>query len=101
VFIDSAKIELRAGSGEKGVKASTVISISAREKLMAVTEERALILSFARTTICSRSWISSTTAIFFGAHGGHGSSNHKKGRTAEDVIVRVPVGTIIQDAATE
>jgi GTP-binding protein len=35
---------------------------------------------------------------FFGGHGGHGGSNRKKGKAAEDVIVRVPVGTMIKDA---
>lgn len=32
--------------------------------------------------------------------GTHGSSNHKKGRYGKDLIIRVPPGTIIKDAAT-
>ena len=34
---------------------------------------------------------------FRGKHGGHGSGNDKKGRHAEPVIIRVPVGTTITD----
>jgi GTP-binding protein len=34
------------------------------------------------------------------ASGGHGSSNHKKGRRGEDLRVKVPPGTIIRDATT-
>ena len=34
---------------------------------------------------------------FIGKHGAHGSGNKKKGREALPVIVRVPVGTIIKD----
>lgn len=32
--------------------------------------------------------------------GTHGSSNHKKGKRGPDLIIRVPPGTIIRDAAT-
>ncbi|MFH0790503.1 MAG: GTPase ObgE [Candidatus Omnitrophota bacterium] len=37
---------------------------------------------------------------FYGAHGGHGSGNGKKGKDASPVIIRVPVGTTIKDAKT-
>ncbi|MCK9432509.1 MAG: GTPase ObgE, partial [Candidatus Omnitrophica bacterium] len=37
---------------------------------------------------------------FFGANGGHGSGNRKKGKGAEDVVIRVPPGTVVQDFAT-
>ncbi len=37
---------------------------------------------------------------FFGSHGGHGSSNNKKGKDAEDLIIRVPLGTLIKDLDT-
>ncbi|MDD5347454.1 MAG: Obg family GTPase CgtA, partial [Candidatus Omnitrophica bacterium] len=38
---------------------------------------------------------------FIGKHGGHGSGKNKRGRDAEAVIVRVPCGTVIKDAATD
>lgn len=34
---------------------------------------------------------------FYGSHGGHGSSNNKKGKNAPDIIIRVPVGTTVRD----
>jgi len=38
---------------------------------------------------------------FTGSHGGHGSGKQKKGRDAPAVVMRVPVGTVIRDAATD
>lgn len=35
-----------------------------------------------------------------GYSGGHGSSNHKKGRWGEDLHIKVPQGTLIKDAGT-
>lgn len=34
---------------------------------------------------------------FFGAHGGHGSGNNRTGRNAEDIVIRVPLGTVVKD----
>lgn len=38
---------------------------------------------------------------FFGKHGGHGSGKHKRGRNAQAVIIRVPVGTVVKDATLD
>lgn len=38
---------------------------------------------------------------FYGKHGEHGSSNHKKGKNAPEIIIRVPVGTVIKDASSD
>lgn len=37
---------------------------------------------------------------FMGKHGAHGSGKKKRGKDAQDVIIRVPPGTIIRDAET-
>ncbi len=37
---------------------------------------------------------------FMAKAGMHGSSNKKRGRDAEDLVIRVPLGTIISDAST-
>jgi GTP-binding protein len=37
---------------------------------------------------------------FRGGDGAHGSSNNKKGKDAVDVIIRVPIGTIVKDLLT-
>jgi len=100
VFIDGAKINLRAGSGGKGCQSiyrdkyqrqgipdggdggkGADIIIRADHNLLTLLD-----FQYHRH--------------FFGAHGGHGSSNHKKGRSAEDVIIRVPLGTTIKNSAT-
>jgi len=100
VFIDGAKINVRAGSGGKGCQSlyrdkyqrrgvpdggdggqGADIIIRADRNLLTLLD-----FQFHRH--------------FFGAHGGQGGSAHKKGRAAEDVIVRVPLGTNIMDAAS-
>jgi GTPase len=100
VFIDGAKINVRAGTGGKGCQSlyrdkyqrwgvpdggdggkGADIIIRADRNLLTL-------LDFQHHR------------HFFGAGGGHGSSNHKKGRGAEDVIIRVPLGTTVKDFAS-
>ena len=38
---------------------------------------------------------------FYGDHGGHGSGKNKKGKGAEEIIIRVPPGTVIRDFKTD
>ncbi|MFH1198958.1 MAG: GTPase ObgE [Candidatus Omnitrophota bacterium] len=38
---------------------------------------------------------------FYGKHGEHGSSNNKKGKDAPAIIIRVPVGTLVKEVATD
>ncbi|MDP2928268.1 MAG: GTPase ObgE [Candidatus Omnitrophota bacterium] len=100
MFIDGAKINIRAGSGGKGCgslyrdkyqrhgipdggdggKGADIIIRADRNLLT--------LLDFQHHR------------HFFGAGGGHGLSNHKKGRGSADVIIRVPLGTTIKDFAT-
>jgi len=100
VFIDGAKINVRAGSGGKGCQSiyrdkyqrngipdggdggkGADIIIRADRNLLTLLD-----FQYHRH--------------FFGANGAQGSSNHKKGKGSEDVIVRVPLGTTIKDFAT-
>lgn len=37
---------------------------------------------------------------FQGLHGAHGSSKNKKGKGAEDIIIRVPIGTTVREIKT-
>ncbi len=37
---------------------------------------------------------------FKSGRGGHGSGNQKTGKRGEDLVIRVPVGTVLQDAAS-
>jgi len=100
VFIDSAKINVKGGDGGKGCRSfyrdkyqrqgvpdggdggkGADIIIKADRNLLTL-------LDFQHHR------------HFFGAHGGHGSGNNKRGRNSLDIIVRVPLGTIIKDEAT-
>jgi GTP-binding protein len=38
---------------------------------------------------------------FEGRHGAHGSGNNKRGKDAETVVIRVPVGTIVKDLSND
>ncbi len=37
---------------------------------------------------------------YIAKHGGHGEGNNRKGKNAEDVVIIVPVGTVVTDAET-
>ncbi len=100
MFIDSAKINVRGGSGGKGCKSFYRDKYQRRgvadggdggkgaDIIIQADHNLLTLLDFQHHR------------HFFGSHGGHGSGNHKKGRSAEDIIIRVPLGTIIQDEAT-
>lgn len=100
MFIDSARINVRAGSGGKGCQSLYRDKYQRQGRpdggdggkgadIVIITDHNLLtLLDFQHHR------------HFFGSNGGHGSSNHKRGKSAEEVIVRVPLGTIIQDAAT-
>ncbi|MFA7283909.1 MAG: GTPase ObgE [Candidatus Omnitrophota bacterium] len=100
MFIDGAKINVRAGSGGRGCQSlyrdkyqrqgipdgggggkGADIIIRADRNLLTLLD-----FQYHRH--------------FFGANGGHGSGNRKKGKGAEDVVIRVPPGTVVQYFAT-
>lgn len=101
MFIDSAKIKVRAGSGGNGCRSLYRDKYQRRgipdggdggkgaDIIIQADRNLLTLLDFAHHR------------HFFGLHGGHGSSNHKKGKRAPDIIVRVPQGTIVRDAATD
>jgi len=100
VFIDSAKINVRAGSGGKGCQSLYRDKYQRQGKpdggdggkgadIVIITDHNLLtLLDFQHHR------------HFFGSNGGQGSSNHKRGKSANDIIIRVPLGTIVQDEAT-
>ncbi len=101
MFIDNAKISVRGGSGGKGCQSFYSDRYTRGKKIpnggpggrgadIIVRANRNLrtLLDF------------SYNRHFYGSHGGHGSSNNKKGRGAQDIIIQVPVGTTIKDANT-
>ena len=99
MFIDSAKINVRAGSGGKGCQSHY------RDKYQRADQPDGgdggkgadIVFKADRNMLTLLDF--QHHRHFFGSHGGHGSSNHKKGKGAEDIIVRVPLGTTIKDEA--
>ena len=100
MFIDSAKIYIKAGSGGKGCESyyrdkytrhgirdggdggkGADIIVRADRHLHTLLDYR-------------------YNRHFKGDNGGHGSSKYKKGKDASSVIIRVPFGTTIKDANT-
>ncbi len=100
MFVDQAKIHVKAGSGGNGCGSlyrdkysrhgipnggdggkGTDIIIRADRNLKTLLDFR-------------------YRRHFQGQHGGHGSSNKKKGKNAPVLVIRVPVGTTIKDAVS-
>ena len=101
MFIDNAKIYVKAGSGGRGCQCfyrdkytrggipdggdggwGADIIIRADRNLRTLID-----LRYKRQII--------------GSHGGHGLGKKKKGKDAPAIIIRVPIGTVITDVATE
>ena len=99
MFVDSVKINVKAGDGGKGCKSLYRDKYSrmgvpdggngGRGADIIVKADRNLhtLLDF------------QFNKHFKGAHGGHGSGNNKRGRDALPVIIFVPCGTVITDAS--
>ena len=98
MFIDSAKIYVRAGDGGKGCRSLYRDKYTrrgipdggdgGRGADIVIRADRNLhtLLDF------------QYNRHFYGHSGEHGSGNNKKGKDATAIIVRVPCGTIIKDA---
>lgn len=97
MFIDQAKIYVKAGAGGRGVQSfyrdkytrkgipdggdggkGADIVVRADKKLYTLLD-----FKYKRH--------------FYGKHGQHGSGKNKRGRGAEDIVIRVPLGTIVRD----
>lgn len=101
MFIDRAKIYVKAGNGGKGCR-SFYRDKFQREGIpnggkggkgadIIVRADRNLftLLDF------------QYNRHFYGEHGGHGSSQNKKGRDASNIIIRVPIGTVVKDLSID
>jgi len=101
MFIDSVKIYVRGGDGGKGCQSFY------RDKYTRVGipdggdggEGSDIIIKADRNLYTLLDF--KYNKHFYGLNGGHGSSKHKKGKGAPDIIIRVPVGTTIKDIKTD
>lgn len=100
MFVDEAKIFVKAGSGGKGCasfrrdrfiryrKSDGGDGGRGSDIILLADKKIYTLLDF------------HYNRHFKGAHGANASSNDKKGKDAEPVIIRVPVGTVITDIKT-
>jgi len=100
VFIDSAKINIRAGNGGRGCQSLYRDKYQRRGIPDGGDGGKGADIIFQADRNLLTLLDFQYRRHFFGAHGAHGSSNRKKGKGAADIIVRVPLGTIIKDEAT-
>ena len=100
MFIDSAKIEVRAGSVGKVCKSLYRDKYQRQGKPDGGDGGKGADIIFRADHNLLTLLDFQYHRHFFGSHGGHGSGNNKKGRAAEDVVVRVPLGTTIKDASS-
>lgn len=100
MFIDEAKIYVRAGKGGKGCQSTYRDKYNRKgipdggdggrgsDIILKADRNLYTLLDFQ----CNRH--------FYGSGGGHGSGKNKKGKDASAVVVRVPAGTTIKDIKT-
>ena len=97
MFIDNAKIYIKAGDGGRGCKSFY------RDKFQRIGIPNGgdggngadIIIRADRNLYTLLDF--KYNRHFIGKHGAHGSGNKKKGKDAECVLIRVPVGTVITD----
>jgi len=101
MFIDSAKIYVKAGNGGRGCQSLYRDKYTRRGipdggdggvgADIVISSDRNLhtLLDF------------QYKRHFYGLHGSHGSGKNKKGKDAPSVIIRVPVGTLVKDIRTD
>ncbi|MDD5255706.1 MAG: GTPase ObgE, partial [Candidatus Omnitrophica bacterium] len=100
MFIDSVKIYAKAGSGGKGCR-SFYRDKYTRDGIPDGGDGGRGADIVARADRNLRTLLDfSYNRHFYGAHGGHGSGKHKRGKDAAPIYIRVPVGTAIKDAQT-
>lgn len=101
MFIDSAKIYVRAGKGGKGCLSFYRDKYTRRgipdggdggrgaDIIIKADRNGRTLLDF------------KYNQHFYGKDGKNGSSKNKKGKDAQDIIIRVPIGTTIKDIKTD
>jgi len=100
VFIDQAKILIKAGSGGKGCN-SFYRDKYTRRGIADGGDGGAgadIVIRADRNFWTLRDF--KYNRHFTGGHGGHGSGNNRKGKDAAAVIIRVPCGTKVLDLGT-
>ena len=97
MFIDQAKIYVRAGSGGKGCRSFYRDKYTRRGIPDGGDGGRGSNIIIRADRNLSTLLDFKYNKHFYGRSGGHGSGNDKKGKSAEDLVIRVPAGTTVKD----
>ncbi|MDD5116738.1 MAG: GTPase ObgE [Candidatus Omnitrophica bacterium] len=100
MFVDNVKIDVRSGNGGNGCKSLYRDKYQRQGKPDGGDGGKGADVIFRADHNLLTLLDFQHHRHFLGRHGGHGGSNRKNGANAEDVLVRVPVGTMIRDAVT-
>lgn len=100
MFVDQAKIYLKAGSGGKGCHSIYRDRYHRYGRPDGGSGGKGADVIFTADDNIQTLLDFQYRQHFEADSGGHGSSNHKKGRSGEDLRIKVPPGTIIKDAVT-
>jgi GTP-binding protein len=100
VFVDQAKIYLKAGSGGKGCQSIFYDRYHKYGQPDGGEGGKGADVVFTADDNIQTLLDFQYRQHFEADSGTHGSSNHKKGRYGKDLIIKVPPGTVIRDAAT-
>lgn len=99
MFIDTAKIKIKAGDGETAPSPSTGRSTWPPAVPMGAMAAGAAALC-SRWTTTSPPWRISVTSVNTPPSGENGRGNRCFGKSAPDLVISVPRGTLIKDAET-
>jgi len=101
MFIDSAKIYVKGGDGGRGCNAIYRDKYSRKGIADGGNGGKGadIIIKADRNLFTLLDF--KYNRHFRGRHGGHGSGKNKRGKAAEDIIIRVPPGTVIKDRSAD
>jgi GTP-binding protein len=100
VFVDQAKIYLKAGNGGKGCHSTFYDRYHNNGQPDGGHGGKGADVVFMADANIQTLLDFQYRQHFEAESGTHGSSNHKKGRYGKDLVIKVPPGTIIKDAAS-
>ncbi|MEA2062449.1 MAG: GTPase ObgE [Gemmatimonadota bacterium] len=100
MFVDQATIELQAGEGGKGLIAFRREKFNSKGGPSGGRGGDGASIYFEADHQIATLMDFRYKRSYKAPRGGHGGANNRTGRNGEDVVVKVPVGTLIHDAET-